>query len=103
MWKKIGIITGAIIGVLTLVGMVWKYDANLAKAGEVAQEVLKLQQTDEKQPVEIQSIKDDIKLDNIQKRIWNLDAHYGIGCAECPPSVMQEYRELEWDKKRLSQ
>lgn len=103
MMKKVLAIIGGITVVMSLIFGIWKFEDRYATAGEVAEQINRLQQEDTKQAVEIQGIKDGIKLDNVQKRIWNLDDRYGIGCQTCPQEVMQEYRELVLEKERLTE
>lgn len=89
--------------ILILVFGVWKIEDRYATAGGVAKEIIKLQEADQAQTLEVKALKDGLKYEKLQKRIWLMDDKYGIGCAECPPEILMVYREDTLEKLSLEE
>lgn len=87
MIKKLSTVIAVIIGLCTLVGLGYKYDQRLAKADDVRNLDIRLEQ-------KIQSD----RVANLQERIWAYEDRYGIVCSIMPTNIRSEYRNLLKDK-----
>ena len=95
--KKLSIVLGVIIALITIATTVNKLDGRWAKSKEV--EILneEIQQTQTRLEQKIQ----EDRSYNIQERIWKLEDRYGFDFEQMPPEIIDQYRRLKSDKEKI--
>lgn len=87
--KKVSTILALVIALAAVAGIVSKLDSRWAKAAQVKQLEIRLDQKI-----------DADRINQIQARMWTLEDRYK-SCDRMPQSVKEEYRTLKDEKERL--
>ena len=89
--KRISVISGVLISLSILTGTLFKLDSRWAKAGDVEQLAIRLEQ-------KIQSD----RADNIQERLWKLEDKFGYDVSKMPPTIRDQYRILQQERQEIN-
>ena len=95
--KKLSIVLGIIVAVITIFTATVKLDGRWAKAKDFNELNIELKHTQTRLEQKIQ----EDRSYNIQERLWKLEDRYGYNEEEMPPEIRDQYRRLKDDKDKI--